>query len=136
MSEPIDLMTAAQDAVVALLRAQLPEDQRGIVRHTLQQNTLPPFHLIGDIASSNEASKGDQLEDIEVDVHTVYRGTNRRDLLAMLHQVRLATDGQTVDTDVAHFRFTWLGAVADGFAADGVTCAGLTTLHLSAEPAD
>jgi hypothetical protein len=135
VSEPIDLMTAAQDAVVALLQQQLPPAQRGLVRHTLKQNAQPPFHLIGDIASANEGTKGDQLEEIEVDVHTVYRGTDRRDLLAMLHQVRLATDDRSIEVGGASFRFAWLGAVADGFAADGVTCAGLTTLHLSAEPA-
>lgn len=135
MSEPIDMMTAAQNAVVKLLQQRLPAAQRGIVRHTLAQGTQPPFHLIGDIATSNEQSKGDQLEEIEVDVHTVYRGSDRGVLLGMLHQVRLATDDQSIEIGGALFQSTWLGAVADGFAADSVTCAGLTTLHLSAEPA-
>lgn len=132
----VDLMTGAQDAVVKLLQEQLPADQRGMVRHSLKQGMAPPFYLIGDVASSNEGGKGEQLEQIEVDVHTVYKGTDRRELLAMMHQVRLATDDRTITIAGAQFRVSWVGASAGGASTiDGVTYAGVSTLDLYAEPA-
>lgn len=132
----LDLMTGAQDAVVQLLRAQLPPEQREMVRHSLKQGTVPPFHLIGDVTSDNAGGKDEQLEQIEVDVHTVYKGTDRRELLALMHQVRLATDDKRLEIGAAHFRVTWSGASAGtASTVDGVTYAGVTTLDLIAEPA-
>ncbi|WP_288338594.1 hypothetical protein [uncultured Sphingomonas sp.] len=135
MSAPIDLLSGAQLATVKLLRNQLPADQREIVRHSLKQGTQPPFHLIGDIDTANDGDKGEQLEAITVDVHTVYRGGDRAELLAMMHQVRLATDGAKVDLGGASYRFHWDAAAASTAAADGVTYAGITSLILTAEPA-
>lgn len=132
----LDLMTGAQDAVVQLLRAQLPPEQREMVRHSLRKDMPTPFHLIGDVTSANEGGKDEQLEQIEVDVHTVYQGTDRRELLALMHQVRLATDEQSVTIDGARFRVTWAGGSAGAASTrDGVTYAGVTTLDLIAEPA-
>ncbi|MEH3098873.1 tail completion protein gp17 [Sphingomonas adhaesiva] len=136
MTQLLDLMTGAQDAVVQLLRAQLPADQRGMVRHSLKQGAQPPFHLIGDIASADAGGKDEQAEDIEVDVHTVYRGADRRELLAMLHQVRVAVTDRRLVIDGALFRTTWAGASAGSASTtDGVTYAGVTTITLTAEPA-
>lgn len=135
MTEPLDLLTGTQDALIKLIRDRLPAADRDMVRHSLAENAQPPFHLIGDISSDNAGGKGDQLEEIEADVHTVYRGTNRRDLLAMMHQVRLATDNQVLTIDGAQYRVSWRGAIASTAARDGVTYAGLTTLTLFAEPA-
>ncbi|WP_341207278.1 hypothetical protein [uncultured Sphingomonas sp.] len=132
----LDLMTGAQDAVVKLLREQLPADQREMVRHSLRKDMPTPFHLIGDITSDNAGGKAEQLEQIEVDVHTVYKGTDRRELLGLMHQVRLATDDKIIVIDGAHFRVGWAGAAAGGASTiDGVTYAGVTSLELYAEPA-
>lgn len=135
MTQPIDMLTGAQTAVVTLLQTQLPPAERGMVRHSLKKGAEPPFHLIGDIASENAGTKDDQFEEIEVDVHTVYRGTDRGELLKLMHQVRAAADEETVEVAGATFRVSFLGALASGAASDGVTFAGITTLQLSAEPA-
>ena len=135
MSEPIDLLTAAQDAVVKLLREQLPADQRPLVRHSLKQGTEPPFHLVGDIDSENAGSKDEQAEEITVDLHTVYRGSDRRVLLGMMHQVRVAVDDASITIGGGSFRCSWLTSAASTAATDGVTYAGITTLSLFAEPA-
>ena len=135
MTAPLDLISGAQAAVVKLLQDGLPEEQRGMVRHSLKQNFQPPFHLIGDIASENAGSKADQLEEIEVDVHTVYKGGDRGELLALMHQVRTAADEQLIEIAGASFRVEWVGAIASTAAADGVTYAGITTLKIFAEPA-
>ena len=134
MTVPLDMLTGAQDAVVQLLREQLPDDRRGMVRHSLGQNTAPPFHLVGDI-SSEDIGKGEQFEEIEVDLHTVYRGTDRGELLALMHEVHAATADASIEIGGALFRTRWVGAIASGAAADGVTYAGLTTIQIFAEPA-
>jgi hypothetical protein len=135
MADLLDLLSGAQDAVIKLIRDALPPDQQAMVRHTLDENFQPPFHLVGDITSESSGGKSDQLEQIEVDVHTVYRGDNRSDLLAMMHTVRRAIDGEQIELDGAIFNFTWRGAIASAAAKDGVTYAGLTTIEIFAEPA-
>lgn len=135
MTEPIDLMTGTQDALIALIRDRLPEGQKSMVRHSLEEDFEPPFHLVGDISSENAGGKDDQLEEIEADIHTVYRGDDRRELLALMHQARIATDGAILSLGGASFRVTWRGAIASAAARDGVTYAGLTTLAIFAEPA-
>lgn len=131
----LDLLSGAQAATVEILEDQLPTDQRELIFTALPQNIEPPFHLIGDIDTDNIASKGEQLEEITLDVHSVYRGGDRAVLLAMLHAVRTATDGNAVLTGGARYSFQFHSAAASSAASDGVTFAGLTTLIITAEPA-
>lgn len=135
MNAPLDLLTGAQDAIVRLIQEQLPPDRRGMVRQSLKQDFEPPFHLVGDINSDNAGRPGEQLEEIEADIHTVYRGGDRRELLKLLHEVRLATDHATLELDGATYQVRWHGAIASAAAGDGKTYAGLTTLNIIAEPA-
>ncbi len=135
MTEPLDMMTGTQDAIIELIRNRLPDAQKSMVRHSLKEDAEPPFHLVGDISSENAGGKDDQLEEIEADIHTVYRGDDRSELLALMHQVRLATDGAILKIADASFRISWRGAIASAAARDGVTYAGLTTLDIFAEPA-
>ena len=55
----------------------------------------PPFHLVGDMDSDNIGGKDEQFEQINVDVHTVYKGADRRELLGLMHTVRIAIDGKS-----------------------------------------
>lgn len=135
MSEPLDLLTGAQDATVKLLRDRLPADKQEMVRHSLKQGTVPPFHLVGDMDSDSIGGKDEQFEQINVDVHTVYKGADRRELLALMHQVRIAVDDESITIGGMLFRFRFAGAAASTAAADGVTYAGITTLEVYAEPA-
>ncbi|HEX8419469.1 MAG TPA: hypothetical protein VF638_05590 [Sphingomonas sp.] len=135
MSELLDLLTGAQDATIALLRAQLPEAQRGMARHSLDEDAKPPFHLVGDVDVEPAGGKGEQADKVTVDLHTVYKGTDRGELLALMHQVRLATDDKQLTVEGGTYRFEWLGAVASTAASDGVTYAGITQLEILAEPA-
>jgi len=135
MSDPLDLLTGAQDATVQLLRERLPADRKEMVRHSLKQGTQPPFHLVGDMDSDSIGGKDEQFEQINVDVHTVYKGADRRELLGLMHQVRVAIDDASVTLDGMIFRFRFAGAAASTAAGDGVTYAGITTLEVYAEPA-
>ncbi|KAK0330804.1 hypothetical protein LTR94_031382, partial [Friedmanniomyces endolithicus] len=123
------------DAVIALLRAQLPEAQRGMVRHSVKQDTLPPFHLIGEIDADNIGGKGEQYEQLTVDVVTIYRGADRRELLALMHPIRVAANDATLIRDGVRFRITWRSSAIGTVASDGVTFAGITILEVTAEPA-
>lgn len=135
MTDPIDMLTAGQDAIVELLRKRLPEDQQGLARASLLEDAKPPFHLVGDIDTENTGGKHEQAERISADIHTVYRGSDRRELLAMMHAVRLATDDVAIQVGEVQYRVFWLTAAASTAASDGVTFAGLTTIELYAEPA-
>lgn len=135
MSQPIDMLTAAQDAIVQLLRARLPAEQRDLARASLLEDAKPPFHLVGDIDTDNTGGKDEQAERLTADIHTVYRGTDRRELLALMHPVRVATDDVAIVVDGVRFRIFWLASAASTAASDGVTYAGLTTIELHAEPA-
>jgi hypothetical protein len=134
MSAPLDLLSGAQDAIIKLIRDALPADQRSMVRHTLDENFAPPFHLVGDLTTDSAGGKEEQLEDIGADLHTVYRGDDRSDLLAMMHTVRCAIDEAEIELGGAVYKFTWRGAIASAAASDGVTYAGITTIEISAEP--
>ncbi len=134
MTEPLDLLTGTQDAIIALIRARLPDDQKPMVRHTLDEDFQPPFHLIGDITTEEVGGKDEQLEELEAEIHTVYVGSDRRELLKLLHQVRIATNDARIPIDGATYRVQWRGAIASTAARDGVTFAGLTTLDIQAEP--
>lgn len=135
MTEPIDLMTGVQDAIVSAIRNQLPPDQRGMVRHSLDQDFQPPFHLIGDITLEEAGGKEEQLDEGEVDIHTVYRGSDRSELLALMYQLRLATHNALIEAGSARYRIMWRGAIASAAGRDGITYAGITQVDIIAEPA-
>jgi hypothetical protein len=136
MGKPLDLLTGTQDAIIQLIREQLPVDRREMVRHSLDENFQPPFHLVGDITTEEAGGKEEQLEELEAEIHTVYRGNDRRELLALMHELRLATHHVRVPLDGATYTVQWRSAIASAAARDGVTYAGLTTLDIIAEPAD
>ena len=134
MNDPIDLITATQDAVIAAIRGVLPEDQRGIVRHTIAQDTPPPFHLVGEIDSENHGRRGEQLEQLTVTIYTVYKGSDRRQLLALMHPVRLALDETSLEIAGVTFSSRFLGASASRAGSDGATFSGVTEIQITAEP--
>jgi hypothetical protein len=134
MSDAVDMLTATQDALIAALQQRLPPEQQGLARHTLMEGTAPPFHLIGDLDAENIGSKGEQLELLTADIYTVYRGTDRRELLGLMHPVRLALDDQKLVVDGIAFRTRWAGASASRASSDGVTFAGVTQIEIYAEP--
>lgn len=135
MTAPIDTLTGVQDAIVKMLRDQLPDGQKGLARHSLKQGALPPFHLVGDIDIEGEGGKGEQFDRATVDVQTAYRGLDRGELLAMMFQVRLAAQDTPIEIEGVQYRATWLSAAASTAASDGVTFAGITTIEITAEPA-
>lgn len=135
MTAPLDLLTGVQDAIIKVIRDQLPEADRGMVRHSLDENFEPPFHLVGDISLEEAGSKHEQLDEGDAEIHTVYRGSDRRELLALMYQLRLATHDAVIPLGEAQYRIRWRGAIVSAAARDGVTYAGLTQLDLIAEPA-
>lgn len=135
MTAPLDLLTGAQDAIIKIIRDQLPPAQQGMVRHSLEQDFQPPFHLVGDISVEEAGGKEEQLDEGEAEIHTVYRGSDRRELLALMFQLRLATHNALIEVGSARFRILWRGAIASAAGRDGVTYAGLTQVDIIAEPA-
>lgn len=135
MIEPLDLLTAAQDMLIALIREQLPEEQRSWVRHTLEENAEPPFHLVAELTTEDAGGKDEQAERLTAEIHTVYRGSDRRELLGLMHSIKLATWRGNVVEDGVDFRFRWRSSGASAAASDGVTYAGVTLIDITAEPA-
>ncbi|BBC72920.1 conserved hypothetical protein [Altererythrobacter sp. B11] len=132
----VDLVAAAQAAVFAKLDGDAALKALCAVCDHVPQDTSPPITRVGKIESDPIGGKGEQLEQITVDVETVYRGESRAELLAMMFAARQALDGQTLQYAGVTFDLPeWLGGVTDGPARDGVTYAGIQTFSVNAEPA-
>lgn len=134
MTELVDLMTASQDVVVALLKAS-PAAELGSAWHSPKQDMQPPFYLVGDMTSEPIGGKDDQVEKITLELQSIYRGRDRGQLLAMLHAGRAALDRVTTTVDGVRFEISWAGGGASTAAADGQTFAGINTFEIYAEPA-
>ena len=135
MSEPIDLMSATQAAMFARLAAAIAPETASVHDH-VKQDAAMPFVRLGQIDSEGVGGKGEQEERFEVEVQTLYRGTDRSELLAILHRVRLALDGAELTADQVEFTAcNWLGSAASDAAGDGVTYAGISSFEVFAEPA-
>ena len=128
----IDLMSATQEGVYGPLKAAV---SLAAVHDHVKQGTQPPFVQLGSIDSSNEGTKHEQRELISFEVHTIYRGADRRELLAIMHEVR-QLDGVVPEVDgVSYSAIEFVNQVASNAGSDGVTYAGISTFEIYAEPA-
>jgi len=136
MADPVDVLQGAQDAVFLKLKAS-PLAQLGPGFQSVPQDTQPPFWVVGDMDAEPLGDKGGTGKRITIDVHYVYRGEERRGLLAMMNSAYWALNDQPLD-DIDGVTFSggarWL---SDNTAtsADGVTTAGISQFEVCAEPA-
>lgn len=133
----IDLMSAVQAAVFATLAQAIDPAVAEVFDH-VPQDFEGTFIKVGAIECVNEGSKDEQGERFEVEVHTIYRGTDRGVMLAAMHQIREALDEQPIAAPGADLdRPEFLGAAASGSPSpvDGRTYAGISTFEIYAEPA-
>jgi hypothetical protein len=135
MTVRVDLLTPAQDALVAALKGA--SFAAGVqVFQNVPEGTEPPYVLVGRLTSDNQEQSGDQFELITAEVIHVYRGNQRRALLAMLHAARAAIDNQVLVATGAAFTRPRLDKAEAGEAMpDGVTYVGIQTFEFYAEPA-
>lgn len=133
----VDLLQAAQDAVFLVLKDALAATNYPAIFQSVPQDTQPPFTMVGDMDADPLGDKGGDSKRITIDVHFVYRGEERRGLLAMMNAVYVALNDQPLDdTDGVSFPTSpsWLSDnTATG--ADGVTMAGVSQFEIIAEPA-
>ena len=132
----IDLLTPTQLAFVQALRAAIPAAEAD-VRHTMKQDAQPPFVLVGNIDSEPAGNVGDQLELLSVEIQTVYRGTDRAKLLALMHKARSACDEIALpEQDGVEFGLPrWVSSAASSTPPDGVTFAGIINFEVHVQPA-
>ena len=130
-----DLMSATRGAIFRALNVPAVTDIAPVY-DDLPQNTQPPFLKIGSIDSDNVSSKGDQTEQLTVEVYAVYRGADRGVMMRMLHAAREAIDQQPIAADGATFGLPHFlkGSASDASPADGVTFAGIMNFEVLAEP--
>lgn len=136
----IDLLQAAQDAAFAALKPieALPGLPAGMqVFQHVPQDTQPPMIVLGMMTSDDAGEKGEQVEEITLEVQYVYRGPGRAPLLAMMHAGRTALDRQEISIDgsgalLEYPRF--VSAEAGDAIADGVTYVGLQVFKFYAWP--
>lgn len=133
MSDLIDLMAPTQAAFFTALEAGVT---RAAVYDHVKQGTQPNFVKIGVIHGTNEGAREEQLEQFEVEVHTVYRGGDRSELMAIMHEVRVSLDGVPISADgVSFWTPQFLNQSISDAASDGVTYVGISTFSVTAEPA-
>jgi hypothetical protein len=129
----IDLMSATQTAVYqALVSGGLSIP----VYDHVKQDTQPNFIKIGHISCANEGTKEDQQERFEVEIHAIYRGSDRGELLGIMHEVRKTLDREPLAFNgVSFWQPDFLTAMVSDAGPDGVTYAGISTFEVVAEPA-
>lgn len=136
----VDLIQATQDAVFAALDAQVDPSIAPVLQHA-PQGTQPPFIKIGAIDTDSQGGKGEQLEKLTVEIHSVFRGEERGPLLTMMHAARLALDSLSasvrLSADGVDFGpMSFVSATAgDASVIDGLTYAGVSLFEVFAEPA-
>jgi hypothetical protein len=129
----IDLLSPLQAAIFAALEAGV---ELAAVHDTVKQDTAPPFVLIGSIDGTNAGAREEQLEDFEVEIHSIYRGADRTQLMAIMNEVRTALDGVSISANGASFWTPeYVSQAVSTAGPDGVTYAGISVFKVTAEPA-
>jgi hypothetical protein len=132
----IDLLQSVQEAVFTKLSGAVGLTDLAPVFQHVPQDTQPPMVIIGNIDSENIGTKGEQLEEVTIEVISIYRGSGRAALLDIMHQVRVALDRQELTLAGVEFDTPdYVSASADGPAEDGTTYVGISTFTINAEPA-
>jgi hypothetical protein len=137
MSDQVDVLQGAQDAIYLKLKPALEAAGYPAGFQSVPQDTQPPFWVVGDMDADPLGDKGGTGKRVTVDVHFVYRGDERRGLLAMMNAAFWALNDQPLD-DIDGVTFSggalWLSDnTATG--ADGITTAGVSQFEVCAEPA-
>ena len=134
MNSPVDMILELQDAAIAALKSAFP----GIlVTHSLPLNSKPPYVLVAEVTSTDDSTRDGQGEQLELEIHYVYRGTDRAELIAMAHTGRLALDRQPIAGDtVEFFPPRWVRGVVSRAAPDGVTYLAIQIFETFGQPAD
>jgi hypothetical protein len=129
----IDLLSPTQAAVFQALEAGV---SLAPVHDHVKQGTEPNFVKIGAINGTNDSAREEQREEFEVEVHSIYRGSDRSELIAIMHEVRLSLDGVAIAADgVSFWTPEFLSQAISDAGPDGVTYAGISTFLVNAEPA-
>jgi hypothetical protein len=140
MSDYVDLLTPAQDAVFAALSPLVGTDAVPpgwqLFQH-VPENTPPPYTMFGQISGENQTDvPGEQLELINFELVHVWRGNRRRELLQMMGASRSALHNQPIEADGAQFGAPdYVKGEAGEAIADGVTYVGLQNFKFFAQPA-
>jgi hypothetical protein len=129
----IDLLAPTQAAVFTALAAGV---HLAPVMDTVKQDTKPNFVKIGSIDGTNLGAREEQFEEFEVEVHTIYRGSDRAELMAIMHEVRTSLDGvQIAAAGVSFWTPEFVSQAISDAGPDGVTYAGISVFKITAEPA-
>src|SRR4051794_12165799 len=96
----IDLMMPTQAAVFKALEAGVT---LAPVYDHVKPGTEPNFVKIGAIDGTNQSAREEQREEFEVEVHSIYRGADRGELMGIMHEVRVALDGVEIEAEGVDF---------------------------------
>jgi hypothetical protein len=128
----IDLMAPTQAAVFTALKSGVSKVP---VHDHVKPGTEPSFVKIGAINGTNDSAREEQREEYEVEIHSIYRGADRTELMAIMHEVRTALDGVDIAAEgVSFWTPEFLSQAISDAGPDGVTYAGISTFLVSAEP--
>ena len=132
----VDLMDATVSAVFAQLSGRAELTALCPVTEHVLQDAAWPLTRIGQVESAPIGGKGEQVEEIALQVETLYRGTSPAQLRGMMLEQRRALEGQALEHEgVTLHPPVWGGAAVDGPAKDGHSYVGIQTFIIIAEPA-
>lgn len=131
----IDLITALQESVFAMLKTNLPTPYQSIVYGHVPENTQPPMIQLGDIDSENEGTKDDQFEKLTIEIQCIARGQSRKTLTEMIGAVELALAHQTPVASGAGFtEMRFHSGRVGSVMPDGVTYVGIINFETHGWP--
>lgn len=136
MADAVDLLTPVQEAFFATLTAAIASDQCDVFV-VMPENPAGNFSMIGAMDSEELGEIDGQLEKITVEVQYVYRGNDRRQLLALMAAGRASLDRKylTPVEGVAMGIVRYSSGHASAVGPDGKTYAGIQNFMLLAQPA-
>jgi hypothetical protein len=130
-----DLTFAAQDATFDTLNVAAVTDLAQVLQH-VPENTQPPVVVIGDITVVPIGGKDGGLDELTIEIITMFRGPKRSGLLAIQHAVRSTLEGAELSAAGALLSPPVFESSDDEILEDGITYLGTQRFSTIAQPAD
>lgn len=130
-----ELVDAARVAIFeAIDVAHAAAASGAAVCDVLLAETKPNFVQVGDLEWTNEGGKDEVAVRLTVDIYTVYQGSDRAEMIALMAVTDGALQGVRLQATGIHFaEAELLAGGLSGAARDGVTFAGQQTYEIYAE---
>ena len=129
-----DLLRAAQDAIFDALNVPAVTNLAPVYQH-VPDDTEPPFVKISSIAAVPIGGKGGGLDEVTVEVFSIFRGPDKTGLTRIMAAIRTALETTRLSATGAVVNFIDMPSQDAPDPDDGITYDGLQVVRVIAQPA-